>query len=144
MGSSTGVAEGERALLDAAAGGDEVAYLELVEPHRVELHAHCYRMLASVHDAEDAVQEALVRAWKGLARFERRSSIRTWLFKIATNTSLDALRGRSRRELPLDHGRAARPGEGPGESDDEIPWLEPYPDRLLGSSAPLASPEARF
>ena len=79
----------EQWLLDSARRGDEDAYRELVEVHRAELHAHCYRMLASVPDAEDAVQDALVRAWRGLARFEGRSSVRTWLFKIATNTALD-------------------------------------------------------
>jgi RNA polymerase sigma-70 factor, ECF subfamily len=127
----------EQSLLDAARRGDEHAYDELVEPHRPELHAHCYRMLASVHDADDAVQEALVRAWKGLARFEGRSSVRTWLFRIATNAALDTVRGRGRRELPVELLATGRPLH-------ETKWLEPYPDQTLGAGAPPASPEARY
>ena len=74
----------ERQLLAAARRGDEDAYRRLVEPHRRELHAHCYRMLGSVHDAEDSLQEALLRAWRGLPRFEDRSSLRSWLYRIST------------------------------------------------------------
>jgi RNA polymerase sigma-70 factor, ECF subfamily len=135
---------GERALLERARGGDESAYRELVEVHRRELHAHCYRMLASVHDAEDAVQEALVRAWRGLSRFEGRSSVRTWLFKIATNTALDAAERRSRRELPTGHGPAASPGQGSGEPLLETLWVEPYPDRFYDIPDGRASPESRY
>jgi RNA polymerase sigma-70 factor, ECF subfamily len=134
----------EQWLLDSARRGDEDAYRELVEVHRAELHAHCYRMLASVPDAEDAVQDALVRAWRGLARFEGRSSVRTWLFKIATNTALDIARRRSRRELPLEHGPAAGPGESPGPPILETLWVEPYPDQMLGLSDRFASPESRY
>src|SRR5437762_13295629 len=90
----------ERELLEAARGGDEDAYGRLVEPHRSELHAHCYRMLGSVHDAEDALQDALLRAWRGLARFEGRSSLRSWLYRIATNTCLDLIGRRPKRVLP--------------------------------------------
>ena len=75
----------------AAFTDDEAAYRRLVEPHRRELHAHCYRMLGSVQDAEDALQDALLRAWRGLDRFEGRSSLRSWLYRIATNTCLDAI-----------------------------------------------------
>jgi RNA polymerase sigma-70 factor (ECF subfamily) len=132
----------EQALLSSARQGDEGAYGELIEGHRAELHAHCYRMLASVDDADDAVQEALIRAWKGLSRFEARSSIRTWLFKIATNTALDAAKSRARREFPLDHGRRARPGESPGDPLMDTPWIEPYPDQLLDASE--SSPGARY
>ena len=76
------------------------AFAELVEPHRRELHAHCYRMLGSVHDADDALQEALLGAWKGLPAFEGRSSLRSWLYTIATHASLRVLEGRRRRALP--------------------------------------------
>ena len=82
----------------------EDEFRRLVEPHRAELHAHCYRMLGSVHDAEDALQEALLRAWRGLGRFEGRSSLRSWLYRIATNTSLDLIARRPKRVLPADHG----------------------------------------
>src|SRR5687767_6943851 len=84
--------EGE--LLAAARRGDEGAFRDLVEPRRPELHAHCYRMLGSVHDAEDALQEVLLRAWRGLSGFEGRSSFRSWLYRIATNTSLNVIEKR--------------------------------------------------
>jgi RNA polymerase sigma-70 factor, ECF subfamily len=132
----------EQTLLSSARGGDERAYETLIEGHRAELHAHCYRMLASVHDADDAVQEALIRAWKGLDTFESRSSVRTWLFKIATNSSFDVLKKRSRRELPLSYGRRAGPGDSPGNALLDVSWIEPYPDQLLESSD--LSPEARY
>ena len=105
----------ERELLEAARGGDEGAYSRLVEPHRTELHAHCYRMLGSVHDAEDALQEALLRAWRGLSKFEGRSSLRSWLYTIATNTSLNVIEKRPKRVLPIDYAPPADPHEGPGE-----------------------------
>src|SRR5215213_10516800 len=104
----------ERPLLAAARKGDEEAFRRLVEPYRGELHAHAYRMLGSVHDAEDALQDALLRAWRGLARFDGRSSLRAWLYKIATNTCLDVIGRRPRRWLPIDHVAAAAPGETPG------------------------------
>jgi RNA polymerase sigma-70 factor (ECF subfamily) len=133
----------ERALLTAAQGGDEGAYERLVEPFRGELHAHCYRMLGSVHDAEDALQDALVRAWRGLERFEGRSSLRSWLYRIATNTSLDAIERRPKRVLPIDYA-PSDPHEGPGEPVIESVWVEPYPDDALGLPDGLASPEARY
>ncbi|MGC2486812.1 MAG: sigma-70 family RNA polymerase sigma factor [Acidimicrobiales bacterium] len=132
-------------LIARAREGDERAYEELIECHRAELHAHCYRMLASAHDADDAVQEALIRAWRGLAGFESRSSVRTWLFKIATNASFDLLKKRSRRDLPIDRGRPARAGESPGDAQLDASWIEPYPDRLVepGERSPHARYEAR-
>ena len=130
--------------LEAARGGDETAYRGLVEPHRGELHAHCYRMLGSVDDAEDALQEALMRAWRGLPRFEGRSSLRSWLYRIATNTCLDAIARRPKRVLPIDYGPAADPHDGPGEPLVESVWLEPYPDERLGLEDGYAAPEARY
>jgi RNA polymerase sigma-70 factor (ECF subfamily) len=133
----------ERALLAQAREGDEGAFRELVEAHRAELRAHCYRMLGSVHDAEDAVQNALLGAWKGLPRFEGRSSVRSWLYSIATNATLDITRHRSRRELPVNFGPAAGPAADLGEPATDTLWLEPYPDRwLTGDSG--GSPEARY
>jgi RNA polymerase sigma-70 factor, ECF subfamily len=128
---------GERRLLAAAREGDEDAYRRLVEPRHAELHAHCYRMLGSVHDAEDALQEALLRAWRGLPRFQDRSSLRTWLYRISTNTCLDAIARRPKRVLPIDYGPAADPHDGPGEPLVESVWVEPYP------TAPDASYELR-
>jgi RNA polymerase sigma-70 factor (ECF subfamily) len=137
------VAVDEQALLDRARQGDERAFSALVAPYRSELHAHCYRMLASFHDAEDALQDALVRAWRGLKGFEGRSSVRAWLYKIATNASLSLAQRRSRRELPSSYGPCARPGESPGSALAETAWLEPYPDQWLGAPA-AGSPEARY
>jgi RNA polymerase sigma-70 factor, ECF subfamily len=135
----------EVALVALARAGDDRAYERLIERHRPELHAHCYRMLASVHDADDAVQEALIRAWRSLPSFEGRSSIRTWLFKIATNASFDVLKKRSRRELPIDYGRRAGVGDSPGDPLLDVAWIEPYPDQLVeaGSKSPHARYEAR-
>jgi RNA polymerase sigma-70 factor, ECF subfamily len=134
---------GEIALVKLASEGDEGAFGELVEPHRAELRAHCYRMLGSLHDAEDALQDALLRAWRGLPGFEGRSSVRSWLYSIATNAAVDITRHRSRRELPVHFGPAAPTG---GELDpplaDQV-WLEPYPDRWLAGAAGT-SPEARY
>ena len=105
---------------------------EIVEPHRAELHAHCYRMLGSLHDAEDALQEALLRAWRGLPGFDGRSSLRTWLYRIATNACLDAIARRPKRVLPADYGPPAEPRRRPGEPLVESVWIEPYPDEELG------------
>jgi RNA polymerase sigma-70 factor, ECF subfamily len=133
----------ERELLEAGRRGDEDAYRRLVEPYRRELHAHCYRMLGSVHDAEDALQDALLRAWRGLPRFEGRSSLRSWLYRIATNTCLDVVARRPKRVLPIDYA-PADPHDGPGEPLVESVWLEPYPDERLVPEDGFASPEARY
>ena len=135
------VSSDEKALIDLARSGDERAYEDLIEGHRTELHAHCYRMLASVHDADDAVQEALIRAWNGLPGFESRSSIRTWLFRIATNASFDLLKKRKRRELPINVGYRAALGDTPGDAIFAESWVEPYPDRLVNLER---SPESRY
>jgi RNA polymerase sigma-70 factor (ECF subfamily) len=134
----------ERDLLEAAGEGDEEAFRRLVDPYRRELHAHCYRMLGSVHDAEDALQDASLRAWRALARFEGRSSLRSWLYTIATNTCLNLIAKRPKRVLPIDYGPAADPHGGPGEPLVESVWIEPYPDETLGVEDGLAVPEARY
>ncbi len=131
-------------MLEAARGGDEQAFERLLEPYRGELHAHCYRMLGSVHDAEDALQETLVRAWRGLAKFEHQSALRSWLYRIATNTCLDAIARRPKRVLPIDYGPSADPHDGPGEPLVESVWLEPYPDETMGIEDGFAGPEARY
>jgi RNA polymerase sigma-70 factor, ECF subfamily len=131
-------------LLETARAGDEDAYRRLVEPHRTELHAHCYRMLGSFHDAEDAVQDSLLRAWRGLANFEGRSSFRSWLYKIATNTCLSVIARRPKRVLPIDYGPAFDPNDGPDDPLVESVWLEPYPDERLGLEDGYAAPEARY
>jgi RNA polymerase sigma-70 factor (ECF subfamily) len=135
---------GQEELLAAARGGDEDAFARLVEPRRTELHAHCYRMLGSVHDAEDALQECLLRAWRGLARFEGRASLRSWLYTIATNTCLNLIEKRPKRVLPLDYGPASDPHDPPGDPIVESVWLEPYPDDALGLEDGPAGPEARY
>jgi RNA polymerase sigma-70 factor, ECF subfamily len=133
----------EMALVKQASAGDESAFSELVEGYRGELRAHGYRMLGSVHDAEDALQEALLRAWRGLPGFEGRSSVRSWLYSIVTNAALDITRHRSRRELPVDFGPAAALGAEVDPPLMDPVWLEPYPDRWLVADAD-ASPDARY
>jgi RNA polymerase sigma-70 factor, ECF subfamily len=118
----------EGGLLGAAQRGDEYAWRELVEPLRPELHAHCYRMLGSAHDADDALQDTLLRAWRALPGFEGRGSLRAWLYRIATNSSIKLIQRRPQRVMPLDYGAATDPREGPGEPRAELPWLEPYPE----------------
>jgi RNA polymerase sigma-70 factor (ECF subfamily) len=134
----------ERRLLGAARARDEDSFARLVEPHRRALHAHCYRMLGSVTDAEDALQETLLRAWRGLASFESRSSLRSWLYAIATNACLRAIERRPKRVLPIDYGPAADPHDGLGEPLVESVWMEPYPDERLGLEDGPAGPEARY
>jgi RNA polymerase sigma-70 factor, ECF subfamily len=131
------------ALLEAARAGDEDAFRRLVEPHRRELHAHCYRMLGSFQDAEDALQDTLLRAWRALPRFEARSSVRSWLYRIATNASLDVIGRRPKRVLPIDYGPAGDPHAGPpADAPVEAVWVDPYPDE--GVEGGFAAPEARY
>ena len=133
-------------LLDQAKRGDRDAFQRLAEPYRRELQLHCYRMLGSLHDAEDIVQETFLRAWRGLGHFEGRASFRNWLYRIATNTCLNAMASRlsSRRVLPEIYGPPSDqvPNSGPAT---EITSLEPYPDAALEGIADSApGPEARY
>jgi RNA polymerase sigma-70 factor (ECF subfamily) len=134
----------EEDLLQAARHGDEAAFSRLIGPHRPALHAHCYRMLGSVQDAEDALQETLLNAWRALPRFEGRSSLKSWLYKIATNACLKAIERRPRRVLPIDYGPAADPHDPLAQPLVESVWLEPYPDRGVELEDRLASPVARY
>jgi RNA polymerase sigma-70 factor (TIGR02960 family) len=130
-------------LIDRAQAGDGQAFRQLVEPYERELQVHCYRILGSAQDAEDAVQETLLAAWRGLGGFEQRSSLRTWLYRIATTRSLNALRSASRRPAMDWANREVEPPE--PTRLGEVPWLEPYPDLLLAElpdSAP--GPQARY
>ena len=134
----------ERQLLEAAQAGDDKAFALLVGPYQAQLRAHCYRMLGSLTDADDALQETMLRAWSGLARFESRSSLRSWLYRIATNASLRMVEKRPKRVLPIDYGPAADPHVGFDEPLTESIWLEPYPDAELGVDAALLGPDARY
>jgi RNA polymerase sigma-70 factor (ECF subfamily) len=134
----------EGGLLEQAKAGDEDAFGRLVEPHRRALYAHAYRMLGSTADAEDAVQESLLNAWRGLARFEGRSSLRSWLYRIATNASLRIIERRPNRALPIDYGPPSEPGDPRGEPLVESVWIEPVADDSLGLESGLASPAARY
>jgi RNA polymerase sigma-70 factor (TIGR02960 family) len=123
--------------IERAKAGDQRAFASLVEPHRRELQLHCYRMLGSVQDAEDLVQETLLAAWRGLGGFEERASLRAWLYRIATNRCLNALRERGRRPAVEDTYMAPSPTR-----YIEPSWLEPYPDSELPDLTP--GPEARY
>lgn len=130
--------------LDAARQGDSRRFGELTEPFRRELQLHCYRILGSLHEAEDMVQETLLRAWKKLGTYEGRASFRAWLYKIATNACLDALdRRRGRRLLPMELGPAADPHAPVAPPSTEFIFLEPLPDEWLGDESSL-DPEARY
>jgi len=107
---------------------------EQLEQHRSELKAYCYRMLGSPFDAEDAVQETFIRAWRGFERFEGRAALRSWLYRIATNVSLDMLNGRERRARPMDLGPAREPVESNLHTLPEVTWIEPVPDGLVVSA----------
>jgi RNA polymerase sigma-70 factor, ECF subfamily len=131
-------------LLEAARHGDEGAFSQLVASHRPALHAHCYRMLGSVQDAEDALQEALLNAWRALPRFEARSSLKSWLYRIATNACLKTIERRPKRVLPVDYGPAADRHDAPAQPLVESTWLEPYPDMGLELEDRLPLPDARY
>ena len=111
----------------------DTAFDDLVEEQRADLHAHCYRMLGSLHDADDALQDTLLRAWRGLPGFRGRSSLRTWLYRIATNVCLDAIARRPKRVLPIDYE---------SEEREATLWIEPYPD--AGVEDGHTAPEARY
>jgi RNA polymerase sigma-70 factor (TIGR02960 family) len=130
-------------LIVRAQTGDEEAYRQLIGPYRRELLVHCYRLLGSTHDAEDALQEALLAAWRGLGGFQERASIRTWLYRIATNQCLKALRSSGRRPRMTTLPAGFDPPE-PTQLG-EVVWLEPYPDVLLeGLTGIVPGPEARY
>ncbi len=134
---------GRADLMPRARTGDADAFGELTEPHRRELHVHCYRMLGSFQDAEDALQDTLLAAWQGFERFEERASLRTWLYRIATNKCLDWRRSASRRPAKQWDVPNVEPPE--PTRLGEVPWLEPYPDALLEGAIDLPpGPEARF
>ena len=130
-------------LITRARAGDGDAFEALTQPYRRELHVHCYRMLGSFQDAEDALQDTLLSAWQGLGRFEERASLRSWLYRIATNRCLNALRSASRRQAK----EWDVPGVEPPEPTrlGEVPWLQPYPDtHLEGAVDASPGPEARY
>jgi RNA polymerase sigma-70 factor, ECF subfamily len=125
---------------------DEDAFRTLIEPHRPALHAHCYRMLGSLHDAEDALQNTLLRAWRALPKFRGRSSLRYWLYRIATNVCLDAIARRPKRVVPIDYGPATGPGEHPADGAASVAVrVERYSDETLGIAEDTnAAPDARY
>src|SRR5712692_7414843 len=130
-------------LIARARGGDEEAFRQLVDPYRSALHVHCYRILGSPQDAEDALQETLLAAWRGLGGFEGRASVRTWLYRIATSRCLNALRSASRRPAKEWDIPQVEPTE--PTRIGEVVWLEPYPDALLEGAIHLPlGPEARY
>lgn len=134
--------EAERLAL--ARNGDEHQFSELTEPYRRELQVHCYRILGSLHEAEDMVQETMLKAWKRLETYEGRASFRSWLYKIATNSCLDFLdQQKSRRLLPFDKLSPSDPKTPIMPPTHEITWLEPFPDEWLGDRSAI-SPEARY
>jgi RNA polymerase sigma-70 factor (TIGR02960 family) len=131
------------ATLERARAGDDRAFSELTDPYLAELRRHCYQMLGSVQDAEDMLQETLLSAWRGLREYEGRASLRTWLYRIATNRCLNALRAAGRRPRPAPPEPPFQPTE-PTRRGEPV-WLEPYPDTLLaGLSGTTPGPDARY
>ena len=130
--------------LARARAGDGEAFRELTDPHRRELQLHCYRILGSVQDAEDTLQETLLAAWRGLGQFEERASVRSWLYKIATNRCLNALRDTGRRPAAAARYQWSAPPPEPTRRTEPL-WLQPYPDALLEDLPDNApGPEARY
>jgi RNA polymerase sigma-70 factor (TIGR02960 family) len=129
-------------LMSKARAGDGNAFRQLTAPHHRELEVHCYRMLGSLQDAEDALQETLLAAWQGLAEFEERASLRTWLYRIATNRCLNARRTASRR--PAKQWNIPNMNVPEPSKSGEALWLEPYPDSLLAIATDSLGPEARY
>lgn len=129
-------------LLAAARDGDAGAFTSLTEPHRRELTTHCYRMLGSLQDAEDMVQETYLRAWRRLDTYEGRASFRAWLYKISTNACLDLLERRPKRTLPAGRSASGDPSTPPQPPVTDPIWIEPFPDELLAPSE--TNPEARY
>jgi RNA polymerase sigma-70 factor (ECF subfamily) len=136
------VVRAENPDLGRARHGDDGAFTRLVQPLRRELHAHCYRMLGSTHDADDAVQDTLLRAWRGLSGFEGRSSLRSWLYTVATRVCLNIVESRGRRAMPVDLGPSSDRAVLEDRPLTEIAWLGPYPDAGLGDGP--AGPIARY
>jgi RNA polymerase sigma-70 factor (ECF subfamily) len=134
----------EPELLASARGGDSEAFEQLVASYRRELHAHCYRMLGSIQDAEDALQESLLDAWRGIAGFEGRSSLRAWLYRISTNACLRLIGRRPRRMLSPDHGPPRQDTDDLGEPVPGPVWLEPWPDDVPASEPDDTDPAARY
>lgn len=132
------------AVLEAARRGEPGAFDRLVAPYRGELHAHCYRMLGSVHDAEDALQDALLGAWRGLPKYEGRASVRSWLYRIATNAALRQIDRRPKRLLSADYRPANSTTGDLGEPVMEPIWLEPYPETMLLAADTGSDPAARI
>jgi RNA polymerase sigma-70 factor, ECF subfamily len=124
----------DQRLISAATNGDAAAFSALVERHRAELQVHAYRMLGSLEDAQDAVQDALLRAWRSRGTYDGRSTFRAWLYRITTNACLRILERRPRRLVPYEAGPSAELGTRPAPPSD-LPWLQPYPDALLDESA---------
>jgi RNA polymerase sigma-70 factor, ECF subfamily len=130
--------------LAAARTGDTGRFSELTEPYRRELQVHCYRILGSLHEAEDMVQETMLKAWKRLDTYEGRASFRSWLYKIATNSCLDFLdRQKNRRRLPFENLSPSNPNTPILPPSPEVAWLEPFPDEWLGDKSSV-NPEARY
>jgi RNA polymerase sigma-70 factor (ECF subfamily) len=140
---TTGRPAGERTRMHAPRRDDEEAFRRIAEEHRPALHLHCYRMLGSVHDAEDAFQETMLRAWRGLPRFQGRSSLRSWLYRIATNVCIDAIKRRPASVPPFGHGHTTELGPSAPALREPI-WIKPHRNQDLGVEDAATAPEACY